>query len=229
MIDYKIKNLEERIQFQEQNVERKIFKLEERLKQINQKFDRIESLGDRLESLNNLFDQLKSNFDAKLQVFDDKISHLTGKIGKLKIDNTQQLYQIIKKSFEEANQDFSKIKAQGYKKSEAQLRQSNIMDLQKNDRLRSITQEKNQNEEDVQKKLKCQMMDKFQFTLQTKQSDDTQILTESNKISNKKLETLTLESSSILDQTQSHDPINSKLKHTNSTIYIREQLKNLRK
>ncbi|CAK84519.1 unnamed protein product (macronuclear) [Paramecium tetraurelia] len=268
--EYKLRVIEERMEQYETSLLKKVNHLEERIRSFNQKFERIDELSERVNDLHSLFDKLKENFDTKLMLQDDKIAKANFNINKLKQEDIQQLYNLVKKGFHNSKDlslDMQNMKTKDIRQSEVlfkqELKQSNILgerlqspllhqrmdSYQKSDRMRSITLEKdkgqelkvkfeNEDLETNKPNSKCitknetqKLIDKYQFTLQTKlQNENIQ------KLSNVKIEVqnteqskiLTQQQQSLLERTISQDHI-PRSKYLNSTNHIKEQLKNLRK
>ncbi|CAD8101867.1 unnamed protein product [Paramecium sonneborni] len=268
--EYKLKVIEDKMEQFETSLIKKVNHLEERIRSFNQKFERIDELGERVNDLHSLFDKLKENFDTKLMLQEDKIAKTNYNINKLKQEDFQQLYNLVKKAFnttKDLSLEMQNIKTKDIRQSEVlfkqELKQSNILgerlqspllhqrmdSYQKSDRMRSITLEKDKGQEQKVKfenedletnkpnsKGICKndtqkLIDKYQFTLQTKlQNENIQ------KLSNVKIESqnseqskiLTQQQQSLLERTISQDHI-PRSKYLNSTNQIKEQLKNLRK
>ncbi|CAD8164830.1 unnamed protein product [Paramecium octaurelia] len=268
--EYKLRLIEERMEQYETSLLKKVNHLEERIRSFNQKFERIDELSERVNDLHSLFDKLKENFDTKLMLQDDKITKANFNINKLKQEDIQQLYNLVKKGFHNSKDlslDMQNMKTKDIRQSEVlfkqELKQSNILgerlqspllhqrmdSYQKSDRMRSITLEKDKGQElkvkfenedletnkpnskGITKNETQKLIDKYQFTLQTKlQNENIQ------KLSNVKIEVqnteqskiLTQQQQSLLERTISQDHI-PRSKYLNSTNQIKEQLKNLRK
>ncbi|CAD8184754.1 unnamed protein product [Paramecium octaurelia] len=270
--EYKLKFIEERMEQYETSLLKRVNHLEERIRSFNQKFERIDELGERVNDLHSLFDKLKENFDTKLMLQDDKIAKANFNINKIKQEDLQQIYNIVKKGFHNSKDlslEMQNIKTKDIRQSEVifkqELKQSNILgeklqspllhqrmdSYQKSDRMRSITLEKDKGQEQkvkfenetedlennkpnpkgIAKNDTQKLIDKYQFTLQTKlQNENIQ------KLSNVKIEVqnteqskiLTQQQQSLLERTISQDHI-PRSKYLTSTNQIKEQLKNLRK
>ncbi|CAD8188478.1 unnamed protein product [Paramecium octaurelia] len=166
--DYRLKAIEDRLEHQEQFMNKKINHLEDRIRSINIIYERIDELAERINLLHTLFDKLKENFDAKLMSQDDKITSVNSKINKLKNEDIQLLHNLIKKAStasKEISTEMQNIKTKDFRQSEVlfkqELRQSKILGerlqspllnqrietYQKTDRMRSITLEKDKGQD----------------------------------------------------------------------------------
>ncbi|CAD8104154.1 unnamed protein product [Paramecium sonneborni] len=194
--DYRLKTIEDRLEHQEQFMNKKINHLEDRIRSINIIYDRIDELAERINLLHTLFDKLKENFDAKLMSQDDKITNVNSKINKLKSEDIQYIYNLIKKASttsKELSQEMQNIKTKDIVQSEVlykqELKQSKILGerlqsplinqrndtYQKTDRIRSITLEKDKGQ-DLKGKQENLEQDQNQNNSKSIMKTDTQKL-----------------------------------------------------
>ncbi|KAM3129034.1 hypothetical protein pb186bvf_018878 [Paramecium bursaria] len=226
-------HLEDRITQYENEYQKKLDQLEERIRQVNMKFDRVEQLSDRLESLNKLIDSLKINFDAKLSVYEEKFNQLNLKFSKIKIDELNNLVRKTINNQKCLQNDFQKL--QELPSQSMILKQSNLQSpnvhqriesYQKNDRLRSITLEKEKLlEQRLRQETEEDHIDKFQFTLQSKVLENN----ENILYSKKQKQSLTLEAGKqLLERTISQDHMQPRSKYLSSTNCLKNSTTNLR-